>query len=203
MSNKTNNNLKDWEEIPKVKTSLLNKQRDVSRRMYEVKREFVPTFIALSRISENVRRQLKEGLPPTPIQDVFNIVCDPAMLRIAFRRLSKNKGASTPGPDTADTADAMSEEFIQQISLELKSGKFIWSDIKRIYIPKPGKSKLRPLGLPNFSDKLVQDSIRQVLNAVYEPEFQKTNVIADLDPFVIATTLFATFIERHNLQILP
>lgn len=168
-------NIKDWDKIPKVKTRNLRKQPVVTSffRKFNKELEVVPVFETLNRISVNIRRQLEANLPLAPVDDVYNILCDPAMLRIAFRRLSKNKGAMTPGPEPDDTADSVSEEMILKVSAQLKSGTFRWSSIRRIYIPKPGKPKPRPLGLPNFSDKMVQEAIRHILNAVYEPEFQK------------------------------
>lgn len=42
---------------------------------------------------------------------------------------------------------------------------------KRVYIPKAGSDKMRPLGIPSYEDKLVQDVIAQILNVIYEPEF--------------------------------
>lgn len=93
-------------------------------------------------------------------------------MRIAYNKLSKNKGALTPGTENS-TADGFSESLINQISASLMCGTFKWSAIRRIYIPKPGKSEKRPLGLPDFSNKLVQEGIRLVLVSIYEPEFEK------------------------------
>jgi len=45
--------------------------------------------------------------------------------------------------------------------------------VKRVYIPKPGSDKKRPLGIPAFEDKIVQDNMTQILNAIYEPMFKE------------------------------
>lgn len=45
--------------------------------------------------------------------------------------------------------------------------------VKRVYIPKPGSDKKRPLGIPAFEDKIVQDGMTQILNAIYEPMFKE------------------------------
>lgn len=98
------------------------------------------------------------------------MVASEDLLITAFDKISKNKGAATYGT-LSETPDEISMEKIRKIQDNLLKGKFIWSDVKRKYIPKR-KKELRPLGIPNFTDKLVQETIRMVLNAIYEPVFQ-------------------------------
>ena len=112
--------------------------------------------------------------------------------------IQKNKGALTPRPilDTR-TADNSSMKLIQEILNELKTKKFKFKPIRRIYIDKTGKNielqeqirklyqtnqatlqnikalKARPLGIPSFKDKIVQEALRLILNSIYEPEFAK------------------------------
>ena len=45
--------------------------------------------------------------------------------------------------------------------------------VRRVYIPKPGSDKKRPLGIPAYEDKIVQDVMTQILNAIYEPMFKE------------------------------
>ncbi|MGQ2957962.1 reverse transcriptase domain-containing protein [Agrobacterium sp.] len=104
----------------------------------------------------------------------MSLVSSKELIRTSFNKLKKNKGALTPGTST-ETSDAFSEEKIGKISKALKDRTFKWSPIKRIYIPKPGKTKKRPLGIPNFSDKIVQNNISLILTAIYEPEFEYIN----------------------------
>jgi len=80
-----------------------------------------------------------------------------------------NKGAMTKGP-TQETADGMTMEKIGAIIDALRHERYRFSPVRRIYIPKkPGK--LRPLGLPSWSDKLVSEVVRLLLEAYYEPQF--------------------------------
>jgi len=59
---------------------------------------------------------------------------------------------------------------IHQIIEALRHDRFEWTPVKRVYIPKKN-GKLRPLGLPTWTDKLVQESIRLILESYYEPQF--------------------------------
>ncbi len=106
---------------------------------------------------------------------------DPDLLRIAYKKLSTNKGALTPGP-YGDTPDGFSEEKIQIISKKILNGTYTWSPIKRIMIPKPGKTTKRPLGIPEFTDKLIQETIRMTLESIYEPHFNNINCNSGFRP---------------------
>jgi retron-type reverse transcriptase len=87
----------------------------------------------------------------------------------------KNKGALTTGSDSNITADTFAEKKIHELALSLKRGKFKWKPVRRIMIEKPGKKEKRPLGLPDFDDKIVQCAILIILEAAYESEFEKLN----------------------------
>ena len=71
-----------------------------------------------------------------------------------------------------ETADGMDLKKMENLRKQLLDGTFEWTDIARKMIPKPGKKKKRPLGIPNFTDRIVQECIRIILNIIYEPVFQ-------------------------------
>jgi retron-type reverse transcriptase len=74
-------------------------------------------------------------------------------------------------PDaTAETVDAMSLEKIDTVIDALRHERYRWTPVRRTYIPKK-LGKRRPLGLPTWSDKLLQEVIRSILEAYYEPQF--------------------------------
>jgi retron-type reverse transcriptase len=75
----------------------------------------------------------------------------------------------TPGP-TQETADGMTIEKIERIIDAMRHERYRFSPARRIYIPKKS-GKLRPLGLPSWSDKLVGEVVRLLLEAYYEPQF--------------------------------
>lgn len=87
----------------------------------------------------------------------------------AYKNLYANSGAGTKGTDD-DTADGFSVEYVNTIIDELKTQTYTPKAVRRINIPK-ANGKTRPLGIPSFRDKLLQDAIRQILEAIYEPVF--------------------------------
>ena len=89
----------------------------------------------------------------------------------AYAKLYPNAGNLTKGT-TEETIDGFSLGKIEQIIEELKEGTFRFSPVRRVYIPK-ANGKKRPLGVPNFKDKLVQEVMRMILEQVYEPIFSK------------------------------
>jgi retron-type reverse transcriptase len=91
--------------------------------------------------------------------------------RIGFAQVKNNKGALTPG-STSDTADNFTNRKLYELSHNLKSGSFRWNPIRRIYVEKPGKSEKRPLGVPDFQNKVIQTAMRIVLETIYEPIFE-------------------------------
>jgi group II intron reverse transcriptase/maturase len=109
------------------------------------------------------------GKRELPIQDLYRQLYNPQLYLRAYARLYSNDGAMTKGT-TEETVDGMSLKKIFEIIELLKQEKFRWTPVRRTYIPKKN-GKLRPLGLPNFTDKLVQEVIRSLLEAYYEPQF--------------------------------
>jgi group II intron reverse transcriptase/maturase len=87
----------------------------------------------------------------------------------AYKNLYANNGAATKGIND-DTADGFSEETIKEIIITLRNGTYQPKPVRRTYIKKPN-GKQRPLGIPTFTDKLVQEVLRMVLEAMYEPLF--------------------------------
>jgi hypothetical protein len=88
---------------------------------------------------------------------------------LAYGRIYANQGAMTPGIGQ-ETADGMSEEKIGAIIEAMRHERYRFSPARRTYIPKKN-GKLRPLGLPTWSDKLVGEVVRLLLEAYYEPQF--------------------------------
>ena len=92
----------------------------------------------------------------------------------AYGRLYRNEGAMTRGV-TEETVDGMSQEKILDIIEKLRRERYRWTPVRRAYIKKKGSAKLRPLGIPTWSDKLLQEVMRSVLEAYYEPQFSTTS----------------------------
>ena len=93
----------------------------------------------------------------------------PDIYYIAYQKLYKNKGAGTKGVDN-DTADGFSEEIIQKIIKSLKDETYQPKPVRRTYVSKTN-GKVRSLGIPTFTDKLIQEVLRMILESIYEPIF--------------------------------
>ncbi|TJZ99520.1 maturase [Actinacidiphila oryziradicis] len=92
------------------------------------------------------------------------------MYLLAYGRIYSNKGAMTPGA-TQETVDGMSLDKIGRVIDALRHERYRFSPVKRVYIPKKSGRKRRPLGLSPWSDKLVCEVVRLLLEAYYEPTF--------------------------------
>jgi group II intron reverse transcriptase/maturase len=89
----------------------------------------------------------------------------------AYSKISGKKGNMTRGINN-DTIDGFNIKKIETIIKKLRKEQFYPTPVRRTYIPKKN-GKLRPLGVPSFTDKLVQEVIRLILEAIYEPLFAK------------------------------
>ena len=127
-----------------------------------------------------VRMQAKLHLwaardPGRRFGDLFNLVYDPAFLVVAWERVATNKGAGTPGVDKATAGQIETwvgvEAFLGQIRDLLKSGEFRPVEVRRVLIPKKS-GKLRKLGIPTIADRVVQASLKLVLEPIFEADFK-------------------------------
>lgn len=125
-----------------------------------------PTMEVLARIRKNSTANKEEVFTR-----LFRYLLRPDIYFEAYKHLYANDGAATRGVN-GDTVDGFSEEKIAKIIQSLREETFVPSPVRRTYIDKRnGSGKKRPLGLPTFTDKLVQETLRMVLEAVYEPVF--------------------------------
>ncbi len=113
-----------------------------------------------------IRERGKKGLP---LEDVYRQLYNPDLYLRAYARIYRNAGAMTAGT-TTETVDAMSLTKIDTIIEALRFERYRWTPVRRTYIPKKN-GKSRPLGLPTWSDKLLQEVVRSLLEAYYEPQF--------------------------------
>jgi retron-type reverse transcriptase len=104
------------------------------------------------------------------LEDVYRQLFNPELYLNAYGRIYRNSGAMTPGV-TEETVDGMSLEKMKVIIGAIKEERYQWLPARRIYIEKKNSMKKRPLGLPVWSDKVLQEVIRSILEAYYEPQF--------------------------------
>lgn len=117
----------------------------------------------LDLIRERGRRQIE-------LERVYRNIQRVDLFLAAYSKLYANQGATTPGLDPTDTVDGMSLARVNAILQELADGTYGWKPARRTYIDK-ANGKKRPLNLPGWKDKLVQEVLRRVLEAYYEPQF--------------------------------
>ncbi len=113
-----------------------------------------------------LRERGRKGLP---CNELYRKLFNPQLYLLAYWRIYSNKGAMTPGP-AQETADGMTMEKIGAIIDAMRHERYRFSPVRRIYIPKKN-GKMRPLGMPTWSDKLVSEVVRLLLEAYYEPQF--------------------------------
>jgi group II intron reverse transcriptase/maturase len=120
--------------------------------------------------AETVLSVLRErGRRGLPCNELYRQLFNPQLYLMAYGRIYSNQGAMTPGV-TQETADGMSMDKINRIIDAMRHERYRFSPVRRIHIPKRN-GKLRPLGLPSWSDKLVGEVVRLLLEAYYEPQF--------------------------------
>ena len=112
----------------------------------------------------------KRGARGLPVERLYRQLFNPQLFLMAYGKLYSNRGAMTPGV-TGETVDGMSLAKIGAIIGALRAERYRWQPVKRVYIEKKNSSKKRPLGLPTWSDKIVAEVVRLLLEAYYEPQF--------------------------------
>ena len=113
-----------------------------------------------------IRKRGERGLP---LENIYRLLYNRNLYLRAYGRLYSNQGAMTRGT-TADTVDGMSLAKVDSLIDALRYERFRWTPVRRVNLPKP-KGGTRPLGIPTWTDKLLQEVIRMILEAYYEPQF--------------------------------
>jgi RNA-directed DNA polymerase len=105
--------------------------------------------------------------------DLYNLVCDPGFLAVAWARVKGNKGARTAGVDGVSPRDLAPDEqgFLTELRAQLKAGEFWPLPVRERRIPKRS-GKLRSLGIPTAADRTVQAALKLVLEPIFEADFQ-------------------------------
>jgi group II intron reverse transcriptase/maturase len=113
-----------------------------------------------------LRERGKKGLP---LKRVYRQLFNPKLYLTAYGKIYRNAGAMTPGV-TKETVDGMSGHKINAIIQAMRAERYHWKPARRTYLLKKNGKK-RPLGLPVWSDKLVAEVLRMILEAYFEPRF--------------------------------
>ena len=124
------------------------------------------------RTAETIVTVIRErGTRGLPLERVYRLLFNRELFLRAYARLYPNKGALTAG-STSETVDRMSLAKIDRLIDALRHERYRWTPVRRVFIPK-SNGKQRPLGIPTWSDKLLQEVIRSILEAYFEPQFSR------------------------------
>jgi retron-type reverse transcriptase len=124
--------------------------------------------------AETVLGVLRErGRRGLPCEELYRQLFNPQLYLLAYGRIYANKGAMTPGV-TQETVDGMSTGKIERIIDAMRHERYGFAPARRVYIPKKNGTR-RPLGMPTWSDKIVGEVVRLLLEAYYEPTFSASS----------------------------
>lgn len=124
------------------------------------------------RTAQTILSVIQErGKQKQPLEKVYKLLYNRDLYLRAYAKLYPNSGAMTKG-STDETVDGMSVRKIEKLVETIRYERYQWTPARREYIPKKNGKK-RPLGIPTWSDKLLQEVVRMILEAYYEPQFSK------------------------------
>ena len=104
---------------------------------------------------------------------LYRILFNEELFYVAYQKIASNGGSTTKGSD-GRSIDEMSLARIETLIASLKDESYQPHPSRRVHIPKKN-GKMRPLGIPAFEDKLVQEVVRMILEAIYEGHFETTS----------------------------
>lgn len=136
-------------------------------------KNLTPELEKLENIRQTVKECLYQNKPIPKFQNLYELLNSTNLMIISHRKLSKNQGASTPGSKN-ESIENFSMSKMETLAKRIKNKTFKWENTKKIEIPRKGKSP-RPLGIPNYSEKIIQNIILMILETIYEPIFEKMN----------------------------
>jgi group II intron reverse transcriptase/maturase len=142
---------------------------DVFRMERNGKLPFTKTLLRLEQI-EKKNKENENWIN----EDLYRLLYKEDMYLSAYEKMKSNKGARTKGT-TSETLDGFSLNIIQAVIEKMRNNTFDFHPARRILIPKLRKNTFRPLGIPNATDKVVQEALRTILEAIYESSFSENS----------------------------
>ena len=126
------------------------------------------------RNPENVLKSLSEQAKNKSyrFERLYRNLYNSEFYLLAYQNIATSQGSMTAGTD-GNTLDGMSMERIDKIISKLRDHSYQPNPARRVYIAKKNSSKKRPLGIPSTDDKLIQEVVRMILEAIYEPTFSE------------------------------
>lgn len=129
------------------------------------------SWVELSVWTERMLTALENGVKGGKWYSLMDKVYSLGNLRSAFGMVKANKGSPGIDHQTIDDFASGLEENLERVAQALRDGRYRPQAIKRVWIPKPGSTEKRPLGIPTVRDRVVQAALRNVLEPVFEKDF--------------------------------
>nr|YP_009492182.1 hypothetical protein [Pseudopediastrum integrum]AWI68777.1 hypothetical protein [Pseudopediastrum integrum] len=145
------------------------KKKISTKETKEIIEEEFDDYYRTAKILGNIRKRAETQEGPR-FDDLYSLLTNEDLAMQAITNLKGNLGSSTPGVDQ-ETLDKFNKENVQELLQSIKEETFKFKPVKRLYFPKPGKKTLRPIGIPTWRDRIIQEMIRLILDAIYEPYF--------------------------------
>ena len=119
--------------------------------------------------------QKAEKEPEHQFENLYGMLCNEVWLRAAVHKTLQNSGSATAGIDGRTKSNFLGDfdGNINRLKEALKAKTFEPTPVKRVYIPKPNSEKKRPLGIPTLFDRIVQNTLRMILEPIWESDFSK------------------------------
>lgn len=114
---------------------------------------------------------LMEGVKGGVWFSLIDKVGAPANLRRAFWQVKANHGAAGVDHQSVEAFESHMAEHVEELAEQLQRGSYRPQAVRRVWIPKPGTSEKRPLGIPTVRDRVVQAALRNVLEPIFERDF--------------------------------
>ena len=121
--------------------------------------------------TDSMLEALSNGVKGGKWYSLMDKLCRVKLLKSSFHKVKANGGASGVDNVTVEHYEKDLEKNLAELSQELKEGNYKPQPIKRKYIPKPGRSEKRPLGIPTVRDRVVQTALKDLLEPIFEKEF--------------------------------
>jgi RNA-directed DNA polymerase len=121
--------------------------------------------------TERMLTALETGVKGGKWFSLVDKVYEPANLRSAYQQARRNRGGAGVDHETIEQFGRHLEKNVEILSRGLRDGSYRPQAIRRVWIPKPGSTEKRPLGIPTVRDRVVQGALRNVLEPIFEREF--------------------------------
>jgi len=121
--------------------------------------------------TERMLTALEQGVKGGKWFSLMDKVTDPKTLWRGFEQVKANQGAAGVDRQSVEDFQRNLIQNLKQLSEQLRDGTFQPQPVRRVWIPKPGSTEKRPLGIPTVRDRVVQAALRMVLEPIFERDF--------------------------------